>query len=181
MQIAEADGIPVPKLLGCGEHPGDPFNRIFSILMTRLPGVTLENSYDPLQVEAEEPWLHELKTCVHSMRLWSPPVEESICSAIGTCIRSSRVPGHVMGPFTNKKDFYEYLFSPASRHGFKSTAKYGEALSCAKKIRQRPHRITFTHGGLKAHNILVGDDGHLSGFLDWECAGWYPETGSLQQ
>lgn len=26
-----------------------------------------------------------------------------------------------------------------------------------------------------AHNILVGDDGHLSGMLDWESAGWYPE------
>lgn len=33
----------------------------------------------------------------------------------------------------------------------------------------------FTHGDFKAHNVLVGYDGHLSGLLDWESAGWYPE------
>lgn len=49
------------------------------------------------------------------------------------------------------------------------------ALARANEIRKYAHRITFTHGDLKAYNILVGDDGHLSGFLDWESAGWYPE------
>lgn len=61
MQIAAAAGIPVPKFLSCGEHPDDPFNRTFSILMTRLPGVPLRNSFDHLEVD-KEPWLHELKT-----------------------------------------------------------------------------------------------------------------------
>ncbi|KMU85035.1 hypothetical protein CIHG_02818 [Coccidioides immitis H538.4] len=45
-----------------------------------------------------------------------------------------------------------------------------KVISCSHK-----HRIVFTHGDFKAHNILVDDDGHLSGFLDWESAGWYPE------
>lgn len=175
MQMAEAAGMPVPKVLSCGEHLDAPFNRAFSILMTRLPGVPLENSNDPLQVNAEDPWLEELKECVHSMRLWSPPDQDSICSPIGTCIRSSRIPGHVMGPFINEKEFYNHLFSPASSHGFESIAEYEKTLSRAKKLRQYPYRITFTHGDLKAHNVLVGDDGHLSGFLDWESAGWYPE------
>jgi aminoglycoside phosphotransferase len=80
-----------------------------------------------------------------------------------------------MGPFADTRDFYAFLFSPASSHGFGSTAEYEEALLCAKKIQQRSHRITFTHGDFKAHNILVDEEGHLSGFLDWECAGWHPE------
>jgi aminoglycoside phosphotransferase len=46
----------------------------------------------------------------------------------------------------------------------------------AKKLQKDHHRIVFTHGDLKAHNILVNDhDGYLSGFLDWESRGWYPE------
>ncbi|KAB8069841.1 kinase-like domain-containing protein [Aspergillus leporis] len=175
MQMAHAAGMPVPKFLGCGEHPADPFNRTFSILMTRVPGVPLENSFDSLQIDAEEPWLRELRTCLHSMRRWCPPTPTSISSAIGTCLRSSRVPSHIMGPFANEDEFHEYLFGPASPHGFESIADYKQALSCAKKIQQRRHRITFTHGDFKAHNILVDDDGHLSGFLDWESAGWYPE------
>lgn len=38
MQMVGAAGIPVPKVINCGEHPDAPFNRVFSILMTRLPG-----------------------------------------------------------------------------------------------------------------------------------------------
>ncbi|KAG5291562.1 phosphotransferase family protein [Histoplasma ohiense] len=45
----------------------------------------------------------------------------------------------------------------------------------AERIDQHPHRVTFTHGDFKAHNILVNDDGRLSGFLDWESGGWCPE------
>ncbi|KAK2865486.1 hypothetical protein FQN49_003525 [Arthroderma sp. PD_2] len=175
MQMAEAAGMPVPKFICCGEHPNAPYNRVFSILMTRLPGVTLENSDDSLQVEGEEPWLEELKTCVTAMRQWRAPDKLATGSVIRTSLRSPRVPGHIMGPFVNEKELYEYLFSPASAHGFTSNDEYQETLLQAKKIQERPHRITFTHGDFKAHNILVDDDGHLSGFLDWESAGWYPE------
>jgi hypothetical protein len=31
----------------------------------------------------------------------------------------------------------------------------------------------FSHGDLQPENILV-HDGHVSGIIDWECAGWYP-------
>ncbi|KAA8645127.1 uncharacterized protein ATNIH1004_009344 [Aspergillus tanneri] len=174
MQMAEPAGIPVPKVISCGEHLNAPFNRRFSILMTRLPGVPLENSRDKLQVDAEEPWLDELKLCITSMRLWRPPGSETICSPIGTHLRSSRVPGHIMGPFSSLEAFYKYLFSPASAHAFKSNTEYQKVLSRARRLQDYQHRTVFTHGDFKAHNILVDDEGHLSGFLDWESAGWYP-------
>ncbi|EGD85709.1 hypothetical protein H112_06624 [Trichophyton rubrum D6] len=175
MQMVAAAGIPAPKFLCCGEHPNQPFNRTFSILMTRLPGITLENSDDLLQVEGEEPWLEELKTCVDAMRQWSPPEKLFTGSVLRTPILSQRVPRHIMGPFTTQEDLYDYLFSAASAHGFPSKEKFQETLVEARKIYERPHRVVFTHGDFKAHNILVDNDGHLSGFLDWESAGWYPE------
>jgi hypothetical protein len=46
MQMARAAGMPVPKVISCGEHPNEPYNHFWSILMTRLPGISLENSYD---------------------------------------------------------------------------------------------------------------------------------------
>lgn len=176
MEMARAAGMPVPKVLSCGEHPEDSFNRVFSILMTRLPGVSLENSSDPFEPDFEEPWIHDLKLCLDSMRQWRTPSDENrICSVLGTSIRSTRVPNHIMGPFTNEGGLTQYLLSAASAHGFQSREKYDEALVRAKRIDQRPHRVTFTHGDFKAHNILVDDDGHLSAFLDWESAGWCPE------
>jgi aminoglycoside phosphotransferase (APT) family kinase protein len=80
-----------------------------------------------------------------------------------------------MGPFSSVETFYNYLFAPASDHTFKSDTEYQKTLSRAERLQNRQHRIVFTHGDFKAHNILVDDDGHLSGFLDWESAGWYPE------
>ena len=34
--------------------------------------------------------------------------------------------------------------------------------------------IVFTHGDIKPHNVLV-TEGQITGFLDWESAGWYPD------
>ncbi|KAJ5617607.1 phosphotransferase family protein [Penicillium hordei] len=52
MKIARAAGMPVSRDLSYGEHPYAPFNRVFSILITRLPR-TLENLADLRYVELE--------------------------------------------------------------------------------------------------------------------------------
>ncbi|RDW87043.1 Phosphotransferase family protein [Aspergillus mulundensis] len=176
MQMVRAAGIPAPKVISVGEHPNAFLNRNISILMTRLPGITLDYFDDnPLDDEIKDPWLEELKICVEAMRCWEPPCQDAICSPIGTELRSSRVPDHVMGPFKNHTEFYDHLFYPASRHGFDSDEEYEEAFLLASRLRQRPYQLKFTHGDFKRHNILVDDDGHLAGFLDWESGGWYPE------
>lgn len=176
MQMARAAGMPVPKVLSCGEHVGDPYNRVFSILMTRLPGISLENSGDPFEPDVEDPWIRESKLCLDSMRRGRAPSDQKrVCSVLGTPILSTRVPNHKMGPFTSEREFTQYLLSAASPHSFTSKADCDETFLRAKRIEQRPHRVTFTHGDFKAHNILVDDNGHLSGFLDWESAGWCPE------
>jgi serine/threonine protein kinase len=57
-----------------------------------------------------------------------------------------------------------------------------ETLRSARKLQslQRPG-IKFTHGDIKDHNILVDEEGHITGLLDWESAGWYPEFGNTLQ
>lgn len=175
MKMARAAGMPVPRVFTCGEHPNDPYNRNITILMTRLPGYDLFNSDETLDVENEEPWLFELKACIDAMRQWKSPYLQRVCSALGTSIRSTRVPGHAMGPFRTEEEMHDFLISAESAYGFRSTNEYEEAKAKANEIRQIAHRITFTHGDLKAHNILIDKDGHLSGFLDWESAGWLPE------
>jgi aminoglycoside phosphotransferase (APT) family kinase protein len=39
---------------------------------------------------------------------------------------------------------------------------------------QRQHSINFTHGDFRPANIIV-KNGKLSGIVDWEMSGWYPE------
>ncbi|KAI9861851.1 MAG: hypothetical protein M1824_001962 [Vezdaea acicularis] len=175
MQMARAAGMPVPKVLCYGEHPSDSFEPI-SILMTRLPGWSLSNPSAQFVVEEEQPWFDDLVKCVHAMRQWKSPFKDKqICSASGTYISTQRVPRHAMGPFKVERELHDYLLSAASSHSFKSLEEYETTLTKARKIIDIEHHIVFTHGDLKAHNILVDEDYHLSGFLDWECAGWCPD------
>ena len=175
MQMARAAGMPVPLVLCYGELLSDTF-RPLSILMTRLPGWPLNNSSDEFVADEEQPWFDELKECLYVMRQWKNPIQgRQVCSVIGTPISSQRVPNHMMGPFETMKQLHGYLVEPASAHGFKSAEGFKAALAEAKDIEKFSHRSTFTHGDLKAHNVLVDDNYSFSGFLDWETAGWYPE------
>ena len=42
-----------------------------------------------------------------------------------------------------------------------------------KSLEAHEHEIKFTHGDLHFSNIMI-NDGHISGIIDWEFAGWYP-------
>ncbi|KAL4746742.1 hypothetical protein BDW72DRAFT_210172 [Aspergillus terricola var. indicus] len=88
--------------------------------------------------------------------------EEPWLEELKSCITSMRS-WHSPGV----EAFYSYLLAPVSAHAYKTDTKYYRAL------------IISTHGDLKAHNILVDDDGHLSGFLDWKSVGWYPDYWDL--
>lgn len=166
MHMTRAAGMPVQRVLCYGEHSKAPFNRDFSILMTRLPGESLNNSGFPLEIDAEGPWLDEFTTCVRTNAFMAPIWSIFNLLANWTLIRSSRVPDHAMGPFINEKELHEFLLSPASSHGFETPEEYEHTLSQAKKLQQRSHRITFAHGDFKAHNILVEDGGRLSKVLN---------------
>ncbi|KAK3305121.1 uncharacterized protein B0T15DRAFT_484840 [Chaetomium strumarium] len=43
-----------------------------------------------------------------------------------------------------------------------------------RKMEELKHTIVFSHGDFYMHKILV-HEGHVSGLIDWETAGWYPE------
>lgn len=109
------------------------------------------------------------------MRGWSNPWGGNrICSIIGTPITNIRAPNHRIGPFESEEELNEYLIEPSWLGGFKSDLEYHQALDTARDIRSIPHRVLFTHSDLKHHNILVSGS-RITGFLDWESAGWYPE------
>uniref|UniRef100_A0A8H7NMD5 Aminoglycoside phosphotransferase domain-containing protein n=1 Tax=Bionectria ochroleuca TaxID=29856 RepID=A0A8H7NMD5_BIOOC len=62
------------------------------------------------------------------------------------------------GPFPTEEDFNRIL----------------EVASLPNVSHRSGHNITFTHGDLNMRNILVSN-GRLSGIVDWENSGWFPE------
>ena len=174
MRVARAAGFPVPKVLCYGEHP-DKTHAPVSILMTRLPGKCLGEVYVEMTDGERKPILSELKYYLDCMRKWSNPWgPHRICPISNGPIRSVRVPQHIIGPYHDPQKFNEKLISAVWDGGWKDRSEYEKALACAKKLHENPYRIEFIHGDLAHHNILV-EDGHVTGFIDWEAAGWYPD------
>lgn len=181
MRAVRAAGIPGPKVISYGSHPDTPHAPV-SILMTRLPGIELSEVYEDeggLDDEDREAITEELRVMLAAVRSWTAPtaisLHKPISSIMGGPIRSIRVPKHIMGPFENERQFTTYLLAAASAHSYKSTEKFEQDLATARKLLDMPpHRIVFTHGDYALHNILV-HEARVTGWIDWESAGWYPE------
>ncbi|RAL06783.1 kinase-like protein [Aspergillus homomorphus CBS 101889] len=174
MQVARKAGLPVPKVICYGEHADTPHAPV-SILMTRLPGKELGQIYEALSNEEKDAVSQQLDQYLTTIRNWKNPWGESrICSLLGTPLRSVRVPNHLAGPFESEQELNDYLIKPAWSGGFSSEKAYSEALNRARRIDKLRHRVVFTHGDLQHHNIMI-HRGRITGFLDWESAGWYPE------
>jgi hypothetical protein len=174
MIMMRSAGFPVPKVISYGEHPNTPHAPV-SILMTRVPGKDLGEIYEQLNDEERETIFTELQCMLSIMRNWRNPWGgDRICSIVGTTLRSVRVPNHCIGPCESESDFNNCLLSVASEHSFPSRELYEEKLACAMRMQSMRHDIVFTHGDLKHHKIMA-HNGHVSGFIDWESAGWYPD------
>ncbi|PNY26289.1 Uncharacterized protein TCAP_03780 [Tolypocladium capitatum] len=173
MRAIRRAGIPAPKVVSYGEHPDTPWAPV-SILMTRLPGEELGDIFEHLEPTQRNTVAMELHAILEAMRSWKSPWGQRICSISGGPIRSIRVPDHRVGPCESEDEFNDYLLSTASSHSFKTPAEYEATLATARKMRTLSHSIVFTHGDFALHNILVYN-GRISGFIDWESAGWYPE------
>lgn len=172
MKVARAAGFPVPRVICYGEHPESP-HALISILMVRVPGKELGQVYENLNKDERETILKELY--LDMMRTWPNPWGgDRICSITGSTIRSVRVPFHKVGPCENENEFNNSLIRVASPRLFPSKEIYRDVRNRAEKIHSLSHRIVFTHGDLKHHNIMVYN-GHISGLLDWESAEWYPD------
>jgi aminoglycoside phosphotransferase len=77
-------------------------------------------------------------------------------------------------PCESQSKFNDHLFSSASNHSFETRDEFEEKVAVAKRLQPMRHPVVFTHGDFKHHNIMV-HNGHVSGFLDRESAGWYPD------
>lgn len=180
MRLAKAAGLPVPTVYCFGtwdfSFPGYPTEIDHGILMRRMPGKPLGEVYDSLSSEALATIKDELRgyfKIMHSLN--NPFGENRICSVAGTKIFGHTLPGAFIGPCDDESAFHATLRESCTPDGMGQSGKpYDDALCDFELIYDMPHRVVFTHGDLWHHNILI-HDGHVSGIVDWETAGWLPE------
>lgn len=109
----------------------------------------------------------DLKKYVYELRrIPREPTEYAICNPQGGGILDWRIPDSQREElrFKTEADFNKYL-----SHFF-----WEDIRKRATKSHGIPHDIVFTHGDLNPRNILA-ENGKITGIVDWENAGWFPE------
>ncbi|POR32239.1 Uncharacterized protein TPAR_07550 [Tolypocladium paradoxum] len=156
--------IPVPHPLDLASNSEESY-----LLTCRVPGHRLGMCIDTLSDDEANTLLYDLQKCLTELRAIPKEVapEYAITNALGKACYDYRINagldydedrGDFVGPFVSEEEFNE-------------TLKVGALPNTSHRS---GHKIVFTHGDLNMRNVLVRD-GRLSGIVDWENAGWYPE------
>lgn len=98
-------------------------------------------------------WIAEL----HAIKMHRDS-KHAITNATGGPCLDYRISADPVGPFQSEKEFSESL----------------QLGILPDLIHRAGHKIVFTHADLNMRNLLV-KDGRISGIVDWENAGWFPE------
>ncbi|EEY20151.1 conserved hypothetical protein [Verticillium alfalfae VaMs.102] len=105
---------------------------------------------------------------LHHLRLADAGVIGSVSGGAAFDHRLSNM--HTRGPFASVADFHDFLVAPVKQSPRPGTfAKYRAQFPGTYEIR-------FAHAELSWENILVdASTGKITGILDWEMAGFWPE------
>lgn len=164
--LEQKTSIPAPRALDVVSQNIDESEYSY-LLMTRVPGTTLAICRDALSDEDYVTVSTQLKDCLSQIRDIPKPVNYSmaICNTLGEACRDPRIRDWApVGPCPDEASFSQYLRFPddPSRRG---------------------HNIVLTHGDLNPRNIMMErirdstgvGSWRLSGIIDWETAGYYPD------
>ncbi|KAI0003979.1 kinase-like protein [Xylariaceae sp. FL0662B] len=158
--------VPVPKPLDLISQAEDCY-----LLTSRQPGRLVGVCIGMLSDKQLRYLVYELQHCLNMLRGLprDPDLQGKITNTVGEACYDARINaavpydetrGDFIGPFQTEHEFNETLRNP----------------HIPDTVHRSGHKIVFTHGDLNMRNILVdGKSGRLSGIVDWETAGWFPD------
>jgi aminoglycoside phosphotransferase len=154
--------VPAPRAIDMFYTP-----RFSYLLMTCVPGRPIGQMLDTMTDEQMKQAVIDLKEYVSQIRkIPNTTAEFKICNFQGGGILDWRIPDSQREQlrFKTEADFNKYLTDP-----FWDDIRKRAAVS-----HNIQHEIVFTHGDLNPRNILA-ENGKITGIVDWENAGWFPE------
>ncbi|KAF4221952.1 hypothetical protein CNMCM5878_007504 [Aspergillus fumigatiaffinis] len=161
--------VPVPEVIST--HFDDDYGRID---MTVIPGTRLEKKWDTLDEKTKESICLRLWDMISKIRAISrPPELEGLfqCLADGSLSRGKMLedlqdPGR---PLMNDSDLRSRIYERYLHFG---GSRYERELP---DMLPRSDCSVFTHADIAPRNIMVDEENRVTGILDWEWAGWYPD------
>ncbi|KAF2973274.1 hypothetical protein GQX73_g423 [Xylaria multiplex] len=155
------------------EHTTIPVPRVYattskSITMDYVEGTSLDKAWDSLSDVDRVEIINQLRGYLEQMRA----IKGSYIGGIGRtpAVDERRFFADQGGPFESEAEWNHFILKDAP---------CPEVLqSMARSQMRTDHEIVFTHGDLHPCNIMV-KDGRITGIIDWELAGFYPEYHEL--
>jgi aminoglycoside phosphotransferase (APT) family kinase protein len=133
-----------------------------------VEGQTLEKIWPTLSAEGKRDICRQLREILDTMRKAEPPAAHiGSCGDAGTVFDARLYASRTGGPFTSEAQLNEFILDI-----WDLTPKPMQ--DALRKHQRTDHKIVFSHGDLHQGNIMV-KDGKITGLIDWETAGWYPE------
>ncbi|OQE04996.1 hypothetical protein PENVUL_c028G09427 [Penicillium vulpinum] len=133
--------------------------------MTAAPGEPLDEVFHRLSYSERKQLSTDLKNALSQLLSIPNQTFHLFSNSHGGPLFDYRFPSGVCGPFHHISDFNSFL---VHKHVLNETKKDIAA------VHARQYRSIFTHADLQPRNIII-DEGRLSGIVDWECTGFYPE------
>jgi aminoglycoside phosphotransferase (APT) family kinase protein len=175
----------LPKIVAYSSDKNNEFD-VEWIVMTRLPGKPLRSSsktddiWPELTIEQQKLIINQLVEYVSQFHNNIPRSNQIGNYHINGKIGSD---SNGMGPWNNYKDFYndrlkaqikilydDPLFEPIRDDVMKSVKEFLKLE--LPSFDDVPN--VFTHNDLGVQNLIVSDDNHIRGIIDWEWSGSYP-------
>ena len=161
--VKQSTSIPLPEIYGFHYNEDDEC----FIFMEYIEGCTLESTWPSLGLDDRDIIESQLAGYVAQLRALPCPNPVTLGSlATGLC-RDARRMERQCPSITSERQFNEFL----GKFTFRRDSELAQMLLSFLKDN---HRIVLTHGDLQPRNILVRGN-TVTGIIDWELGGWYPE------
>ncbi|OJJ76237.1 hypothetical protein ASPBRDRAFT_401142 [Aspergillus brasiliensis CBS 101740] len=166
--VSKHTSVPVPEVIMAR------FHRKGEIHMTIIPGTCLAKKWDMLDINTKESICLQLWRLISKWREIPLPSEFAglfQCAADGSpsqdpLLEDLRTPPR---PLRTDAELRERIYE---RYLHCGGLRYEHTLP---DMLPRSDKSVFTHGDVVPRNIMVDDQNNITGILDWEYAGWYPD------
>ncbi|KAF2757104.1 kinase-like protein [Pseudovirgaria hyperparasitica] len=164
LEFAAHINLPVPQVYNAQKDSGEGET---SLWMEYIHGDRLDLVW-PSMTECEKDHIcNQLREILETMRS-APSTNRRIGSCSDGSARDLRqYSDYSGGPFLDEASFNLFYCDLVQ-------TTPSPVLEALHQQLRTDHRIVFSHCDLSQHNILV-KNGKITGLLDWEYAGWYPE------
>lgn len=163
--VAANTDVPVPRILDAFECD----KGVRYILMDCVKGVSLRVAWRTMTDVERDRILLELKGYLDHLREVRPPQPHIVAAVDYSSCHDVRISADAFGPFENHDEFHRFL-----RWGQDENSTIPGLAEICHAHKSKQYRTVLTHADLAPRNIMVYK-GKVTGILDWETAGWFPE------